>query len=244
MLSENKKILIIAHRGASKLTPENTLKAFNAAIDLGADYIEFDVRCSADGKLVIIHDNCTLRTTHKLKWINRMNLVQIKKLNAGEGERIPTLEELIEHTKGKVKYMCEIKIKGIIEKVVKILKEGGVVDSTILISFKHNELLKIQNHYPKLKMSAIVPSKFGWISSWLFKKRLILSKSKDKFYAINPFYFLVNKKFLNLAQKKNLRVFPWTVNTKRFLKKLINMEVTGILTDDIIKAKELINSKK
>lgn len=234
------KTLIIAHRGASRNSPENTLRAFLMAIELGADYIEFDVRQSNDSKIIIIHDPCVIRTTHRLGRINKMNLEKIKSLNTRNGEKIPTLDELISDTKGKIKYMCEIKVKGISGTVINILKNQNAINSTLLISFKHKELLKNQQIYPDLKLGAIIPSGFGWITTWFSKKKLISSISENDFFSINPFFPLVNKKFVNFAHEKGLKVFPWTVNSKRTMKKLIKIGVDGILTNDIKKLKNYL----
>lgn len=175
-LIENKNPLVIAHRGANRLAPENTIKAFKIAIDLGADYIEFDVRQSADKELIISHDNCLLRTAHKIGWISRMKREKIKSLYVEKNERIPTLIELITETKGKINYMCEIKTKGISRKVADILKNQNVLKSTIMISFKHNEILEIQDEYPDLKLGAIVPTGFGWFTNWFQKKSNLINK--------------------------------------------------------------------
>ncbi|MEJ2296315.1 MAG: glycerophosphodiester phosphodiesterase [Candidatus Lokiarchaeota archaeon] len=234
--------LIIAHRGSSDIAPENTLQAFQMAIELEADYIEFDVRCSADGELVIIHDNCTLRTTKKLKWINRMNLEEIKSLDAGENELIPTLNELIKYTKGKINYMCEIKVRGIIDNVVKLLAENNLLDSTILISFKHDELLHIQNQYPHLKFGAIVPTAFGWLTNWFVKKQTITTAKHNQFYAINPYYRIINRNYVRLVHNKYLKVFPWTVNSQKSINRVIKLGVDGILTNHIKKMKVILGS--
>jgi glycerophosphoryl diester phosphodiesterase len=239
MKSKNNK-LIIAHRGASNIAPENTLKAFELAIELGADFIEFDIRKTKDGEIVIMHDPSVFRTTHKLGFIKRLTLKKIKSLDAGDGEKIPTLKQLLQATKGKINYMCEIKVKNISGDVIKILSDFNVLDSTILISFKHKELLKSQNKHPNLKLGAIVPSGFGWITNWFFRKNLISSLAEKRFFSINPFSPLVNKRFVNFAHKKGLNVFPWTVNSKRKMKKLINMGVEGILTNNIKKLKDLV----
>jgi glycerophosphoryl diester phosphodiesterase len=238
-LKETNKILLIAHRGASNIAPENTIKAFQMAIELNADGIEFDVRQSEDGELVIIHDSSTLRTTHSLGFINKMNIEKIKLLNAGKGEQIPTLRELINCTKGKINLMCELKVHGISEKVVDILKDADLIDSTIVISFKHDELLKIKKIEPKLRVGSIIPSGRGWISNWFAKKKEVLFASTNEFFSINPFYLLVNQKFVDFAHHHGLKLFSWTVNSKRTIKKLIKMGVDGILTNNIKKVNEI-----
>ncbi len=242
IINRKSKPLIIAHRGASNIYPENTLKAFQKAIDLNADYIEFDVRRTKDREIVIIHDKSTIRTTHKVGWINRMTLREIKELDTGEGEKIPTLHELIETTNGKINYMCEIKSKGIAKQVVKIFKDLKINDTTIFISFKHKELLKIKDEFPDLKLGAIVPKGFGWITNWSSKKKIIKSAKENRFYSINPFYRLVNKRFVKLAHKNELKVFPWTVNSIKKMKKLIELGVDGILTNNILRFKEVLKN--
>ena len=249
LMDRKENVLLIAHRGASDLAPENTLMAFESAIEFGADFIEFDVRNTVDKEIVIIHDPGVFRTTHRLGLVKRLTLKKIKSLNAGNGEKIPTLKELIQATKGKISYMCEIKVKGISEKVAKILRENNVLDSTILISFKHEELLKSRIEHPELKLGAIIPSKFGWITNWFFRKKLISNLAKKNFFSINPFYPLVNKKFVKIAHENGLKVFPWTVNSKSKLEKLSKIGVDGILTNHIKMFKNSVikfqkNSKK
>jgi len=102
MTLKKKDILIIGHKGASAIAPENTLKAFKKAIELKADMVEFDIHKTKDGEIVIIHDSDTLSITGVQGLIKEMTLEEIKKLDAGEGEKIPTLLELIKVAKEKV----------------------------------------------------------------------------------------------------------------------------------------------
>ena len=96
--------LIIGHRGAYDVAPENTLKGFRKAIELGADYIEFDVHKSQDGTLVIIHDVDILRRMEYKSIIKQMTLAELKKLEFRDGERVPELREVINLSKGKLIY--------------------------------------------------------------------------------------------------------------------------------------------
>jgi glycerophosphoryl diester phosphodiesterase len=93
----DKKVLNIAHRGASAFRPENTMEAFMEAITLGADIIEMDVRQTADGHLVLLHDETVDRTTDGTGAVSELTLKQVKALDAGMGTRIPTLEEVFSH---------------------------------------------------------------------------------------------------------------------------------------------------
>ena len=130
----NEKIshpLIIGHRGAYNEAPENTLKGFKKAIELGADYIEFDVHQSQDGALVVIHDVDILRRMGYNNLIEQMTLKELQKLELGEGQRVPELWEVLRLAKGKVNFLCEIKAKGISEKVITLLRDEDVIDSII-----------------------------------------------------------------------------------------------------------------
>ena len=127
MNDKSSLVLLIGHRGANKIAPENTLKAFQKAIDLKADYVEFDVHQSKDGEIVVIHDSKTLRTTGYKGVIEEMNLKEIKELDAGEGEKIPTLDELLHLTKGKIGLQLEIKTPGMAQKIVSALKKLDLI---------------------------------------------------------------------------------------------------------------------
>lgn len=106
------KLFVIAHRGASAFEPENTLRAVRRALDLGAGMVEVDVRESRDGYIVVIHDGTVDRTTER-GCVKDMNLRELRILDAGLGERIPTLEEVANTVKGKAKLVVEIKVQGI-----------------------------------------------------------------------------------------------------------------------------------
>lgn len=235
------KILIFAHRGASNVAPENTLKAFDKAIELKADYIEFDVHQSKDGEIVIMHDGNTLRATGHFGLINKMTLTELKELDCGEGEKILTLQELIEIAKGRIGLNCEIKARGFAEKIIKILNDADIVETTIVSSFKRDILLRIKELDPGIKLASLEPTRTGWILSWLLRKKMINFAIENNFYAIHPFYKLVDLKLVQKAHKNNIKVFPWTVNSESTMKSLIQTGVDGIITNEITKAQEVLN---
>ena len=102
------KFLIVAHRGANNLAPENTLKAFKKAIELRADFVECDVLESKDGVLVITHDEEISRLTGQFGYVRDLTLEKLKTFDFGDGEKIPTLQELIELINGKINLNCEV----------------------------------------------------------------------------------------------------------------------------------------
>jgi len=236
------KILIFGHRGASSIAPENTLKAFNKAIELKADYIEFDVHQSKDGEIVIMHDGNTLKTTGHFGIIKKMTLSELKELDCGEGESILTLQELIKIAKGRIGLNCEIKARGFAEKIVKILNEAEIVENTIVSSFKHDILLKISKLDSRIKLASLEPTRTRWITGWLLRKKMINFAIENKFYAIHPFYKIVNLKLVHKAHKNNIKIFPWTVNSESTIKRLTDkIGVDGIITNEISKAQEILN---
>jgi glycerophosphoryl diester phosphodiesterase len=235
-----KEVFIIGHRGASGVAPENTLKGFKKAIELGADMIEFDVRKTLDNILVISHDNNIIRTTGTFGSIKSMTLDELREFDFGDGEKIPTLQELINLTKGKIDLNCEVKVRGIEQKLVDIFRDSDLLDSTLISSFKDDVLIKIQKIEPKLRLAALNPSKCGWIRSWFSRKKIIKTAKNNRFYAINPIHLLINKKFIQKAHQNNLKIFPWTVNSESRMEELVKMGVNGLITNDIQTAKNCI----
>jgi len=188
-----------------------------------------------------MHDGNTFRTTGHFGIIKNMNLEELKQLDCGEGETIPTLQELIKITKDKIGLNCEIKARGIAEKIVKILNESDIINTTIISSFKHDILLRIQKLEPRIKLASLEPTRTGWIKSWLSRKDLLNVAIKNKFYAVNPFYRLVNQKFITKAHKNNIKIFPWTVNSDSSIKKLIKLGIDGIITNEVHRVKKILN---
>jgi glycerophosphoryl diester phosphodiesterase len=130
-LAQTREIKVVAHRGASKFAPENTIAAFLKAAEMGAHYAEMDVRQTSDGHFIIMHDATVNRTTDGKGEVSAMTLKQIKELDAGswfgsefKGERIPTLRETLQAIKGKILPDIDFKA-GDLEALVKLLDEEG-----------------------------------------------------------------------------------------------------------------------
>ncbi len=225
-----KDFLVISHKGAGEYAPENTLKAIRKAIELKADYVEFDVHKTKDEKIVLIHDSDTYKTTGIHGIIKDMTLEEIKKINAGEGEKIPTLEEVISIAKNKINMQIEIKAEGLVNHLVQLLNKENLIDSSIISSFSLNELIKLKKKEPKLKIGYLFPAELKDIQ---LIKKLILKSAKNHFYAIHPFFGSVNKEVVEFSQKNNLTLNVWTVNDEKIMKELINWGVNGIITDEV-----------
>ena len=244
MSEKSNKCLIFAHRGANNIAPENTMKAFREAIKLKADYIELDVRESKDGYLVIIHDEDVSRITGKAGIISEMTLKELRKLDFGKGEKIPLLEDVIKLTIGKIKLNCEIKTENIGKKVIDMIREAKIVDRTILSSFNHEELLKIQKIDPEIKLASLEEADPQYTNNWEKLKSLIKTAAINRFYSINPFYTYTDKKFIEFSHNSNLKVFVWTVDSKKVIKEMINLGVDGIITNYVQRTKDIMKTIK
>src|SRR3954467_9018503 len=116
-------MLIYAHRGASAIHPENTLRAFRHALAIGADGIELDVHATADGTPVVIHDRDVERTTDGAGYVDEMPLARLETLDAGDGERVPTLAAVLELVGAAVQLDIEIKGAGVERAALEVLAE-------------------------------------------------------------------------------------------------------------------------
>lgn len=144
-----KKPLVGAHRGASSLAPENTLAAFQLALDLGAPALELDVQLSSDGEIVVIHDQILDRTTNGTGLVHEHTIKELRTLDAGEwfagqfhGERIPLLDEVLTLAKGRTLLNIELKhgpifYENLEARVASVVRSHGMENDALLMSFDH-----------------------------------------------------------------------------------------------------------
>lgn len=148
-------MILTGHRGAAKLEPENTLLSMQKAIDLGVDQIETDVHLTRDQHLVIIHDTTVDRTTDGEGAVADFTLAEIKQLDAGKGERIPTLQEVIDLVRGKVILQIELKGPGTAEPVIETVDRNSMENEVLLTSFVHDRLREARRLNPNLRLGAL-----------------------------------------------------------------------------------------
>lgn len=235
------KILVIGHKGASNIAPENTLLAFRKAIELKADYIEFDIHKSLDGEIVIIHDTDTYNATGTQGLIKELLLKEIQELDAGEGEKIPTLKDLIKLTKGQINLQPEIKARELNEDLVQILTKNKLLKETIISSFDITLLTEIKDIEPKLKVGYLISSE---LTRPRILNRYIQKALKCGFYAIHPYFSSINKEFVENCNANNLKINAWTVNEEEEIRRLIDLDVDGIITDDIVLVHKILGNKE
>jgi glycerophosphoryl diester phosphodiesterase len=140
---------VIAHRGGATLAPENTLAAFRRAVDLGVDWLEFDVQMTQDGEPVVIHDETVDRTTDGTGAVRDLTLARIRTLDAGNGEQVPTLAEVVALAKAAgIRIMPETKsahlYAGIEETLLAVLNQADYVDQTVVQSFEPASLATLR----------------------------------------------------------------------------------------------------
>jgi len=221
------KVLNIAHRGASALEPENTLKAFKKALELNADMVEIDVRLSKNGHVVVIHDPTVNRTTNGEGYVKEMTLEELKRLDAGKGERIPTLQEVIEMIKGKIKLLIDVKDPPPIEKkIVRIIEDNDMAEDTIIIAYSfpnHTEVKKVKELNPKIKTAAL-------FNTLPINLQLALNLHADILHIGN--YRYATRELIEEAHKRGLSVIVGTTDDPEELRKLIKMGVDGITTNN------------
>ncbi|MHA1913342.1 MAG: glycerophosphodiester phosphodiesterase [Promethearchaeota archaeon] len=233
--------LIIGHRGAYDSAPENTIKGFRKAIELKADYIELDVHRSSDGALVVIHGNDILKRMGINTTIDQMTLQELKQLDLGEGEQIPELKDVINISKGKVNLLIEIKTEDISKLVAQLIQTEDIIESTILCSFSLNILTNVRNINPKIKIAAIIPINDFFVPEWEKRKQLL-----DQVLGLNIHYVLtryknIDKDLISYAHTHELKVFGYTINTKKITKKLISLGVDGLIVNSISNTHEILN---
>ncbi len=215
--------IVVAHRGASDRAPENTLLAFEEAIQLGAQMFELDVHETLDNQLVCIHDYDVSRTTDGAGLVSEMTLAELLELDAGEGQRIPLLREALELAKGRAQVNIELKGLDIESAVCRLLSELEMTSEVIVSSFLHEALLSVRSESESIKTAVLFSHRLENPVSYA----LGLSAN-----AINPHHELVDSNLVLAAQENALEIYPWTVNDRSLMELLARMGVTGIITDD------------
>jgi len=156
--------LLGGHRGNPAEHPENTLRSFKSAIAAGCDLIECDVHLSSDGRLVVIHDHTLERTTNGKGLVRDHTAAELRKLDAGKGEKIPLLQEVVELALGKVGLVIEIKqvpfqYPGLEDKLVAMLRQLGAIPECAVISFHHPSIQALRGMEPLLQLGILEGSR-------------------------------------------------------------------------------------
>jgi glycerophosphoryl diester phosphodiesterase len=224
------KLFIWAHRGASRQAPENTMAAFHAAQQAGADGIECDVHLTRDGIPVVIHDETVDRTTNGKGPVSGFFLRELRRLDAGSsfssdfaGEPVPTLEEVLDWAANGLRLNVEIKTFAAGAAVLEMLSSFPKTD--ILISSFHHALLeKLRHAAPDLPIAFLLDSPF-----W---RRVIPRAIACRAESFNPRCDLVSWPMVAACRHAGLAIYPWTVDDFSRIRRLRRLRVDGIFTND------------
>ena len=220
-------MLIIGHRGAAGYEPENTLASFRKAMKFGVEMIELDVHLCKTGELVVIHDMRLERTTNGKGIVSDKTLPELRKLDAGNGEKIPLLSEVFDLVDKKIVVNIELKgektavaLHKLIEKYVRY--KNWSYENFIISSFDHYQLAEFHSLNKYCKISALICGvPLGYAA---------FGKKMDA-YSVNIAKDFVSKKFVEDAKRRNLKVFAYTVNDFIDYERLNKLKVDGIFTN-------------
>lgn len=229
------RILVWGHRGASGYAPENTLPAFQKAVELGADGIELDVQLTKDGELIVMHDEKVNRTTDGKGWVKDFTLEELKALNANKHfpeygvVQVPTLKEVLELMKPTGRTINieiktgEILYQGIEEKVVELVHEMEMEEVVLYSSF---------NHYTCLKLRELCPDAY---IGFLYMDGPIRMAEYTRKYggdALHPaLYNLQYPTALPEAREEGLDINVWTVNEEAYVRMCMDADVNAVITN-------------
>lgn len=218
-------MLIIGHRGAAGLAPENTLAGVHAGVAAGADMIELDVRVTKDRKLVVIHDARLLRTHHIKQTIANLTYKELRELT--KEKPVPLLSKVLDTYFGRIMFNIELKSRGSGEILVALLKKRYITeesdwDGLIISSFKGYELLRIRRLAPLANLAMLHnENPFLFVAYHRFVKLT----------AVGFHRLYLNKFALEIAKKSHLFIYVYTVDRTAALPLLERQDVEGIVTN-------------
>ena len=230
--------LAIAHRGFPWVAPENTMISYKLAMQAGARVAECDVHLSADGVPVIIHDQNLERTTGVERDVGELTVSELKKLDAGSwkdnkfaGETIPTLAEALEFVKGKMRFIIEVKARGMETPVLEAIQSVGVEhEELMVISFDYDTVKNVAQTEKRLPTAFLIEElgkeghdREAFIQKALHAKTSGVGLSKDH----------VDVEFVELAHKNEFDVFVYTANKLDDMRHLVRIGVDGIISDRV-----------
>jgi len=220
-------IEVTGHRGAAGLEPENTLRSIRKAIDLGVDRVEIDVRVTKDGHLVVIHDETVDRTTNGQGYVKDLTFSELRKLDAGKGERIPTLEEALRLTRGRVVLQVELKAAEATEPTVHLIEREQAEREVVITSFMHELLRKVHDLNPALRTGAL----FFDVQGDICQRALDVHSE-----AIHVYYRNVDSRLVEDTHRRGLKVSVWNPDEAEDMRRMIglNVDVIGTNRPDLL----------
>ncbi len=232
--------LVIAHRGASADRPENTLSAFELAVEQRADMIELDLHLSRDDAIVVRHDP-DLASLGLDRELRATDLAQIRSLDAGAGEKIPTLDEVLDRFGSKIAFNLELKsgvagaYPGLEEAALRAVESRGLLASTLFSSFGDAVLARLRALSPTARLAVLVERRRS--HGALERARAVGAE------ALNPWFGLANAAFVDRAHADGYAVYPYTVDALGDMRRCLDAGVDGLFTNHPSRLRELLDAE-
>jgi len=218
-------MLCIGHRGAMGHAPENTLKSVAKALELGAPWFEIDVYY-VDGHLVVMHDSRLERTTNGKGHIFDKTFSFLRTLDAGQGEKIPTLEEVLDLTAARAGINIELKGPGTAEPVTKLIRKhldkNWDINKFLVSSFRHSEIAEVKRLDRRIRTGALIARRY--LDNAAFAQKLGA-------FSVHQSIRHISAEFVADAHQRKLRVFVYTVNCPEDLARMQALGIDGVFTD-------------
>lgn len=210
---------IMGHRGAPAYEPENTLRSLSRALEMGVDAVEIDVHLSKDGRIMVIHDDTVDRTTNGAGRVRDLTFAELRALDAGKGERIPSLEEVVDVVAGKAHLIVEVKDPAAAEPLVKFFQARPIFADAHVISFWHPLVKAMKEQEPRLRTGVLMvgcPADPVGLARAARAEALVLQ------------YAYVTPDLVAAAHAHGLLVYVWNIDDIETLKPYLAMNLDGI----------------
>lgn len=215
-------VKIMGHRGAPAYEPENTLRSIRRALKMGVAAVEVDVQLTRDGLLVVIHDDTLDRTTNGHGAVKDFTFAELRALDAGKGEPIPSLKEVVDLIKGRAHLVVELKQPEAAPALLQFFQDHLIFDAAQVISFWHPVLKTLKEQEPRLRTGVLMvgcPADPGSLGRAALADLLVLQ------------YRYVNGKLVAAAHQHGLQVYVWAIDDIEILKPYLKMNLDGIASN-------------
>lgn len=227
-------MLVVAHRGYSSKAPENTMAAFELALDVGCDGLELDVHLTKDGEVIVVHDHTLERTSNGTGIVEKHTLAELQKLDAGswfapefKGERLPSLREVCELVKDKeLLFNVELKVaqgyEQLNQKVLELLNEYDLHERTVISSFNHYALVHFKEISPQTRTGILYSA--ALFNPWEYAKSIGAT-------ALHPKHQTIIPEIVAGAHASGVMVNSWTVDEPEDIERMKLAKIDSIITN-------------
>ena len=233
-LDSHAKPLVIGHRGASAHAPENTLAAFRLAREQGADGIEFDVKRCATGEVVIMHDVSVNRTTNGRGNVHELSLAELRRLDAGNGERVPLLDEVFEELGGceHPTFLFNVEVTnyqtrgdGLETAVIEVVRRHKIAHRVLFSSFNPLSVHRLSRLAPEIPRAILYAPDMPRYLREVWLGPVVAHEFR------HPHFSMVTAEMVEALRNRFLRVNAWTVNEPDDIRRMVACGVAGIIGD-------------